>query len=137
MSVHPAPPLTSLQLCTAFPARIVAEELAKHTQPVVSPGYSTKLTSVDFAVYCSYRFSSASLLNIVFYGPAHPVAEAAGSKVPALGPTGRLLVSTPPFPHSAFVYWLSHGYRIAVGGPTAFSQGSLVRLALYVTAHIP
>ena len=81
-----APPLTSLQVCTAFPARIVAKELGKHTQPVASPGYSSKLTSVDFAVYCSYRFSAASLLNIVFYGPARVVAEAAGSKVPALGP---------------------------------------------------
>ncbi len=132
-----APPLTSLQVCTAFPSQIVAKELGKHTQPVASPGYSSKLTSVDFAVYCSYRFSGASLLNIVFYGPAHPVAEAAGSKIPALGPTGRLLVSTAPFPRSAFVYWLSHGYRITVGGPTAFSQSSLISLALYVTRHIP
>ena len=132
-----APPLTSLQVCTAFPARIVAKELGKHTQPVASPGYSSKLTSVDFAVYCSYRFSAASLLNIVFYGPARVVAEAAGSKVPALGPTGRLLVSTPPFPPSSFVYWLSHGYKINVGGPTAFSRGSLISLALYVTQHIP
>ncbi len=131
-----APPLTSLQVCTAFPSQIVAKELGKHTQPVASPGYSSKLTSVDFDVYCSYRFS-ASLLNIVFYGPAHPVAEAAGSKIAALGPTGRLLVSTPPFPPSAFVYWLSHGYRIAVGGPAAFSQSSLINLALYVTRHIP
>jgi len=132
-----APPLTSLQVCTAFPSQIVAKEVGKHSQPVASPGYSSKLTSVDFAVYCSYRFSAASLLNIVFYGPAHPVAEAAGSKIPALGPTGRLLVSTPPFPRSAFVYWLSHGYRITVGGPTAFSQSSLISLALYVTRHIP
>jgi hypothetical protein len=78
---------------------------------VTSPGYSSKLTSVDFAVYCSYHFSRTSLLNIVFYGPAHVVAEAAGSKIPALGPTGRLLLSTPPFPRSA----LSTGFLTATG----------------------
>ena len=132
-----APPLTSLQVCTAFPSQIVAKELAKQTQPVASPGYSSKLTSVDFAVYCSYHFSAASLLNIVFYGPPHVVAEAAGTNIPALGPTGRLLASTPPFPRTAFVYWLSHGYRIAVGGPAAFSRSSLISLALYVSRHIP
>jgi hypothetical protein len=132
-----APPITSQQICAKFPAQIVAKELGKHTQPAVSAGYSKKLTSVDFAVYCSFRFSAASVLNIVFYGPADPLAEAAGSKVPALGPTGRLLVSTPPFPSTTFVYWLSHGYRIGIGGPTAFSHASLIALALYITQHLP
>jgi hypothetical protein len=129
-----APPITSGQVCATYPPQLVAQKLDKQTQPVASPGYSTKLTSVDFAVYCSYRFSAASMLNIVFYGPAHPVAELSGKKVLALGPSGRLLVSPP----RTFVFVLSHGYQINIGGQTAaFSQTSLVTLALYITRHIP
>ncbi len=73
-----------------WPPQLVAQKLDKQTKPVASPGYSTKLTSVDFAVYCSYRFSAASMLNIVFYDPAHPVAELSGKKVLALGLQHRL-----------------------------------------------
>ncbi len=103
---------------------------------MASPGYSSKFTSSDFAVYCSYRFSRRPpLLNIVFYGPARPVAELSGIKVlPALGPSGRLLVSPP----RTFVFVLSHGYQVNIGGQTAaFGQTSLIGLALYITRHMP
>jgi hypothetical protein len=131
--VKTAPAITSGQVCSTYPPQLVAQKLGKHTQPEASPGYSSKLTSVDFAVYCAYRFSAASIVNIVFYGPARPVAELSGNKVLALGPSGRLLVSPP----RTFVFVLSHGYRINIGGQTAaFSQTSLITLALYVTRHI-
>jgi hypothetical protein len=132
--VKAAPPITSGQVCATYPPQLVAQKLGKQKPPVASPGYSSKFTSADFAVYCSYRFSAASVLNIVFYGPARPVAELAGKKILALGPSGRLLVSPP----RTFVFVLSHGYQVNIGGQTAaFGQSSLIALALYVTRHIP
>jgi hypothetical protein len=89
---------------------------------------------VDVAVYCSCRFSAASIVNIVFYGPSRPVPEFSGNDVFAPGPSGRLQISHP----LTFVFVLSHGYQINIDGQTAaFSQTSLITLALYVTRLIP
>ena len=86
--VKAAPSITSGQVCAAYPPQLVAQKLGKQKPPVASPGYSSKFTSADFAVYCSYRFSAASVLNIVFYGPARPVAELSGKKIPRPRPIG-------------------------------------------------
>jgi hypothetical protein len=54
--VKAAPSITSAQVCATYPPLFVTQKLGKPNRPVASPGYSSKLTSADFAVYCSYRF---------------------------------------------------------------------------------
>jgi hypothetical protein len=128
-----APPFTSLQVCTTFPAALVARELGKHT-PAQASYYPSKATSAGSYATCFYRFSKLYYATVELYGPPHPITEVAGSKVPALGPTGRLQISPP----DTLVYVLSHGYEITIVGQTAFfSKSSLIDLALYVTQHVP
>ena len=128
-----APPLSSLQVCTTFPAQIVAQQLGKHTTPQASY-YRSKATSATGYASCFYRFSKLSYVAVDLYGPAHPVAEVEGSKVTSLGPTGRRLLSPP----DTLIYVLSHGYEISISGQSAyFSRSSLIALALYITHHLP
>ncbi|HXR21163.1 MAG TPA: hypothetical protein VN786_01280 [Acidimicrobiales bacterium] len=128
-----APPLSSLQVCTTFTAQIVAKELGKHTTAQASY-YPSKATSATGYASCFYRFSKLSYVAVDLYGPAHPTAEVEGSKVPSLGPTGRLQLSPP----DTLIYVLSHGYEVSISGQTAyFSRSSLIALALYITHHLP
>jgi hypothetical protein len=128
-----APPLSSLQVCTTFPAQIVEQELGKHTTAQASY-YPSKATSATGYASCFYRFSKLSYVAVDLYGPAHPTAEAEGSKVTSLGPRGRLLLSPP----DTLIYVLAHGYEVSISGQTAyFSRSSLIALALYITHHLP
>jgi len=128
-----APPLSSLQVCTTFPAKTVATELGKHTTAHASY-YPSKTTSATGYATCFFRFSKLSYVAVDLYGPSHPVAEVEGSKVTRLGPTGRLLLSPP----DTLIYVLSHGYEISISGQSAyFSRSSLIALALYITHHLP
>jgi hypothetical protein len=133
LATKTAPPLTSLQVCTTFPAQIVAKELGKHTAAQASY-FPSKGTSANSYAGCFYRFSKLYYVAVDLYGPAHPVAEVKGSPVTSLGPTGRLL----PSPPDTLVFVLSHGYEISISGQSAFfSRSSLVALALYITQHLP
>jgi hypothetical protein len=132
-STGTAPPMTSLQVCTTFPAQIVAQQLGKHTTPSAAY-YPSKQTSAGSYATCFYRFSKLYTANVELYGPPRPVADLSGSKVPVLGPTGRLEISPP----DTLVTVLSHGYEITIVGQTAFfSRSSLIALAVYVTRHVP
>ena len=94
LATKTAPPLTSLQVCTTFPAQIVAKELGKHTAAQASY-FPSKGTSANSYAGCFYRFSKLYYVAVDLYGPAHPVAEVKGSPVTSLGirsPLGLSLI---------------------------------------------
>jgi hypothetical protein len=130
---HIPPPLTSLKVCTMFPAQTVESVVGAHTLPSASYNSGSVTTASGYAT-CFYRFSPTKYLAIELYGPAKIYPTTVGTKVPQLGPTGRVQ-NAPP---SILVYCVSHGYQVTLSdNRSAVSKAAIIKLAVYVTQHLP